>query len=133
MLDVLSTGESEFPAFTICPDYDVAYKSNILSQYDSNPDSMRKIQFPKSIDMSAKDFFELVTYSLEEILDSMTIRVTDKSENNTNYISVSIESNEWKSRTYLLFGRCYTYKMSTKIRELKVRTVTNFSNTKKPS
>ena len=71
-LDILSTSESEFPAFTICPDYIVAYKSKILSQYDSNPNSMRKIQFPKNIDMSAKEFFELVTYSLEEILDSMT-------------------------------------------------------------
>ena len=126
-LDVQCTCRSSFPAFTICPEYNAAYKSDILAQYNSSPQAMRKIQYPKNINMSALEFFEFVTYSVDEIVSKISIRVSKKSKNNITGIDpldwrkifMPINSKGCKTQTYLLFGRCYTFTVPLNIRKLK--------------
>ena len=112
-LDVKSTAETEFPAFTICPQYEEAYKKDILSQYGSDPGKIRDLIFPKNANMSANDFFEMVTYSVNEIVKSVEIKVSNKEKPGKNSgedeVPIIIDDSTWISQTYILFGRCYTY------------------------
>ena len=58
-----------FPAFTICPDYANAYKENILAQYSIHKNDFRNsLKFPSNLQMSAKDFVDLITYNLTELV-----------------------------------------------------------------
>ena len=129
-LEIRSTEKSEFPVFTICPEY-LGYKMDILSKYNSTPNSIRKLKFPKDINMSAWEFFKLSTYNVEEIISKMVIKVSEVYENNTEsfggnishdgyYIYMPIFSKLWKVQTYLNFGRCFSYKIPKSIQRMKV-------------
>ena len=122
-LDVKNTAETEFPAFTICPQYEEAYKRDILSEYGSDPDKIRKLIFPNNVDIPAKDFFELITFSADEIIESMRVKkgVAEKENPDTsNDVLIFANSSQWISQTYILFGRCYTYAMPDEFIKLKV-------------
>ena len=70
-----STTETEFPSFTICPDFDVAYKEDVLEKYKTSKWDMRGLRFPntRSKNLSTLQFFKMVTYNLTEIVTSMSI------------------------------------------------------------
>ena len=123
-LDVRSTAETEFPAFTICPQYEEAYKKDILSQYGSDPGKIRDLIFPKNVNMSANEFFEMVTYSVSEIVKSGKIKVSNKEKPGENpgedTIPMIVDDSTWISQTYILFGRCYTYSVPDEYVKSKV-------------
>ena len=121
-LDVKNTAETEFPAFTICPQYEEAYKRDILAEYGSDPDKIRKLIFPNNVDIPAKDFFELITFSADEIIESMRIKVgvEEKDNPDSNDVLIFANSSLWTSQTYILFGRCYTYAIPDEFIKLKV-------------
>ena len=69
-----STQEVTFPGLTICPDYFNAYKREILSQNGLNvKDIWNSIEFPQNLNGSLADFFEEITYDLEEIVYSVEV------------------------------------------------------------
>ena len=117
-LDVKSSAETEFPAFTICPQYEEAYKKDILSQYGSDSAAIRGLNFPKNVNMSANDFFDMVTYSISEIVKSGEIKVSNKEKPGKKpgegKIPIIVDDSTWISQTYILFGRCYTYAVPDK-------------------
>ena len=123
-LDVKSTAETEFPTFTICPTYEDAYKSEILSKYDSDTWKIRNLVFPSNVNMSAIEFFEMVTYSVDEIVTSMKIKIGDngqvQDDKSKSDIMVYPNATEWINQTYILFGRCYTYTIPDEYIESKV-------------
>ena len=130
-LEIRGTEKSEFPVFTICPEY-LGYNMDFLSKYNSTPNSIRKLNFPKNINMSAMDFFKLSTYDVEEIISQMVIKVSEVYENKTEsfcrnisndgyYIYMPIFTTLWKVQTYLNFGRCFSYKIPQSIQRKKVK------------
>ena len=71
---LFSTQEVTFPAFTICPDYFNSYKREILSRNGLNvKDIWNSITFPQNLNGSLADFFEEVTYDLEEVVYSVEV------------------------------------------------------------
>ena len=78
-----STVDVTFPALTICPHYNVAYKGEILGQYGSNATQMRKGLYPKFLG-SSLEFFKNVTHNFEEIVQEIYIS-TFKSLHGTDF------------------------------------------------
>ena len=64
---------ADFPSMTICPDYGVAYKTEILSKYNVTASDIRKFRFPKLKNMTSLEFFRMVTFELDEVLMDMFI------------------------------------------------------------
>jgi hypothetical protein len=143
-MDVQSTGITEFPAFTVCPNFNVAYKGGLLGTYGLTKAQIRNMQFPSNLKMSSEDFFELVTYDMEELVANVFVSTNSKltgtnktlfSLYNEAYEGKKISSlpesysvrylpltyNNWKNQSYLLLGRCYTYTVPMWMRQLKVR------------
>ena len=126
-----STTKVEFPSLTICPDYDVAYKEDILKEYKISIREIRKLRFPdtKSQNLTSLDFFKLSTHNLTEIVTSMTIKTLKNYPPSTNFTKVTmydvnklgvqndtittmkipLNERHWTSQTYLLFGRCFSF------------------------
>ena len=126
-----STTETEFPSFTICPDFDVAYKEDVLEKYKTSKWDMRGLRFPntRSNNLSTLQFFKMVTYNLTEIVTSMSIETIKKYPASTNFTKLTmydlervglqndsitekqipLDEKKWISETYLLFGRCFSY------------------------
>ena len=74
-LERKSINEVELPAFTVCPQFQGAYKSDILSKYGSDPDTMRELIFPSNVtNMKTIDFFEMVTFTIDEIVEQIIIK-----------------------------------------------------------
>jgi hypothetical protein len=72
-----------FPEITICPHFLQAYKLDKLSQYGLSVDDIRKrIIFPLGLPQneSLVKFFEEVTHSFDEIVDSIIVTTNFKQE-----------------------------------------------------
>ena len=124
-----STSKTEFPSFTICPDYDVAYKKNVLEKYKVSRSDIRKLRFPDTRNLTSYEFFKIATFNLTEIVTSATIKTLRKYPKSTNYTKVEmydvnnlgiqnstittmkvvLDEKQWSSETYLHFGRCFSY------------------------
>ena len=61
---LLSSNEVEFPEFTICTDYDHAYKNN----FDISPTEMRNMNYPKH--NNTAEFYKSMTYEKSEIVQA---------------------------------------------------------------
>ena len=74
-----STGDSTFPALTVCPEYDAAFKGDVLSKYNvSKSNFRRRFTYPKNLTTTLTDFFYDATYSLEEMVEEFYINTNDK-------------------------------------------------------
>ena len=58
---------------TICPDYQVAYKTDVLAKYNVTASDIRKFRFPKLTNLTTLEFFNMVTFELNEVLKDMFI------------------------------------------------------------
>ena len=135
-----SIAEVEFPAITICPNFDIAYKSNILQVYNSSAMDIRNLKFPgtKHENMTSLDFFQKVTHSLTDILSKLSIRLKTKIDNkynlftlydssyhnylknDSNQMYIPISDGHWIIQNYLPFGRCFTFHVPRWLKLLQV-------------
>ena len=75
---------------TICPDYQVAYKTDVLAKYNVTASDIRKFRFPKLTNLTSLEFFRMVTFELNEVLKDMYIEGAYKikgSEVNSFYLT----------------------------------------------
>ena len=128
---------AEFPTFTICPDYDVAYKTEALKTYGATPRDMRNFNYPSKINMTSIQFFESVTHSMSELIRSIEIEAKHKLEGTNfsefffmfgndliqrpKYMKVVPELETLlEFKNYTQFGRCYGFKIPKEITNLRV-------------
>ena len=124
-----SIAEAEFPAITICPNYEIAYKSDILNDYGISANDIRQLNFPKTKDqnLTSLEFFQKVSHSLTDIISKVTIRfkqkinkkyqlytlydpnVYNEVQNGSNVMYVPILDVQWMVQNHLPFGRCFTF------------------------
>lgn len=74
ILHFYSTSKATFPSFTICPEYDSAYKKNLLAKFGLNGEDVRSsLKFPSGLRETETlgSFFHNVTYDLDEIVDKI--------------------------------------------------------------
>ena len=82
-----STAEATFPSITICPDYENAYKRDILAKFRISVDDFRrKLKFPEPSKESESlgSLFLNVTHDLDEIIAKI-IFATGRKVPNTNF------------------------------------------------
>ena len=140
-LIVFSSELAEFPAFTICPDYDVAYKVSVLEKYNTKPNDMREFNYPKSINKSFVHFFEEVTNSKSDLIKNIEIETKRKlsgtnysefiymfgNQNHNNVVLPIYMKTIFQLENFLdtknystIFGRCYTFKVPHEVSLLQV-------------
>ena len=56
----------------MCPDFDEAFKHDILAKYDANANDIRNLKFP-NVDISSVEFYDTITHNLTELLGEMQI------------------------------------------------------------
>ena len=81
---------ADFPSMTICPDYTVAYKTDVLAKYNVTDSDIRKFRFPKLKNLTSLEFYRMVTFELNEVLKDMFIGCAYKikgSEVNSFYLT----------------------------------------------
>lgn len=141
-LENVRTSNAEFPSLTLCPDYGVAYKESILNQYGLSPSDMRNFRFPNVSNMTSFEFYMLVTYDLNEVLEDMFIDATNyvpgtnytrmffSDVENLGHPTESIDDHvmvlnfsypQWKTQYYKTFGRCFTLDIPQWIKDTRVR------------
>ena len=132
-LDILSTKSAHFPQLTICPDYGYAYKEDILQLYNSTAKEIRSFIYPVTENLTSYQFHDLVTYDINEVLDSMEI-VTAQSMKDSTFkvrysfgnVSQKFRKNDWTESRYNTFGRCFSYNTPEFIQKSEVRNFTVF-------
>ena len=75
---------------TICPDYLVAYKTDVLAKYNVTAWDIRKFRFPRLKNLTSLEFYQMVTFELNEVLKDMFIEGAYKikgSQVNSFYLS----------------------------------------------
>ena len=60
-----SSSVAEFPAITICPDYNIGFRTDFLSVYGTTANAVRKLNFPNIINMTFAEFYNLATLDLQ--------------------------------------------------------------------
>ena len=134
-----STSTANFPHITLCPDYQYAYKEDILKLYDSSPSKIRDSLYPKVQNMTSYEFHDFVTFDLEEVLDFMEISVTNplSMKNGSFYkvqylpdpdtsdskFSLGFDHKDWTTQRYKTFGRCYSFKAPKFIQRAKIEDI----------
>ena len=134
-----STSTANFPHITICPDYQYAYKEEILELYNSSPSQIRNSLYPKVQNLTSYEFHDFVTYELEEVLDSMEISVTNPlaMKNGSFYkvqylpdpdtseskFTLGFDPQDWTTQRYKTFGRCYSFKAPKFIQRAKIEDI----------
>ena len=121
-----SIAEAEFPAITICPNYEIAFKSDILKAYGSSAKDIRQLKFPKT-NLTSLEFYQKVSHSLTDIVTKVAIRFKQKInnkyqlytlydpnvytgvQNGSNVMYVPILDVQWMVQNHLPFGRCFTF------------------------
>ena len=121
-----SIAEAEFPAITICPNYEIAFKSDILKAYGSSAKDIRQLKFPKT-NLTSLEFYQKVSHSLTDIVTKVSIRFKQKInnkyqlytlydpnvytgvQNGSNVMYVPILDVQWMVQNHLPFGRCFTF------------------------
>ena len=113
----------EFPAFTVCPEFSNAFKSDVLTKDKLTPSDLRKFNYPKYVD-SAK-YLEEVSYSMSELVKDITVKIQENPSgiSSTEFILFSSNINmlNYSDQFYHLFGRCYTFQIPLWIQKLLVR------------
>ena len=138
-----STAEAEFPALTICPDFDDAYKTQILEDFGVSALDIRRGLFTKMKNKSFTTYvqYQMATHELSEIVDQMKIqlKVPLKGTRQTYVRFVQdlkmyqpskttkfmlLDPKDWIVQNYLVFGRCYTMEMPITFRKHQITYIT---------
>ena len=145
-LDIAETKNAEFPSLTICPDYEVAYKRELLAEFGTNVDNMRDLIFPNltSYNLTTGEFVDLVTFNLSEIVSKLDIRTAYKLDNSSatkvtiaekelfdvleaqgskTVIHVQLDNDHWNEYFYDNFGKCFNYQIPDKYKKLGIQDV----------
>ena len=136
-----SIAEAEFPAITICPNYEIAFKSDILKAYGSSAKDIRQLKFPKT-NLTSLEFYQKVSHSLTDIISKVSIRVKKKInreyqlyslydpnvynevQNGSNVMYVPIYNGQWIVQNWLHVGRCFTFHVPLWLQLMQVFTPT---------
>ena len=112
--------ESEFPVLTICPDFDISYKKDVLEKYNLTPSDVRKFRFPKNISLKPIEFLHEATHDLDTLINSIEFEfhhlLEQDSENEIAYKGV---------RYYNEHGKLN--KNSNILKEIPLKNFTNWS------
>ena len=131
----LSSKTTEFPVFTICPQYEKGYKKTILmDKYNATVKEIRQLKYPNVA--NTRKFFYEVTYNLTEIVKSVRFITTVKSDSlRLNIHHRGIEASDgqnfsheeiFENINWISFGQCFTLK--GKPNKIKMLTVIGIIN-----
>ena len=142
--DIVSANTAEFPAITICPEYDQAFKNVILKQNNLTNKDIRSLKFPKN-GIKSLDFYEMITHNITKLVTELKISMV-KPISGTNFTTVKLRDNmtnenpdrrilmklldekDFIKQNYHTLGKCYTYEMPEMY---KMSTVNNIELTMK--
>ena len=145
-LDIAETKNAEFPSLTVCPDFEVAYKREILTEFGTNVDNMRDLIFPNltTHNLTTGEFVDLATFNLSEIVSKLDIRTSHKLDNTNatkitivekdlfdvleaqgskTVIHVQLDNDHWNEYFYDNFGKCFNYQIPDKYKKLGIQDV----------
>ena len=130
----------ELPVISLCPSYLAAYKSDVLKSFDWNAHLMRTMKIPET-NMTTLEFWQLTTYKLQDMVDSVAI-LTTKRIPNTNAMKIEMftditgkknesefeiffpfSKEDWTSVPTLFYGYCHTFKIPEKFAKLGIYSV----------
>ena len=60
-----SSSVAEFPAITICPDFNIGFRTDFLKAYGTTANEVRKLNVPDLINMTFAEFYNLATLDLQ--------------------------------------------------------------------
>lgn len=60
-----SSSVAEFPAITICPDYNIGFRTDFLNAYGTTANEVRKLNVPDIINITFAEFYNLATLDLK--------------------------------------------------------------------
>ena len=90
----VSSENVRFPAFTICPEYFVAYKRDLLKMSGLDVRDLRtSLTYPSNLNMTPSEFFNRITYNMDDIIFSLEIG-TAKMRGQTNDTVFKFRSDE---------------------------------------
>ena len=135
--ELLRSSVAEFPALTVCPNYDSAYKKDFLNEYGITTKEIRALNFPSTINMTVAEFYEQATHSLQDIVSNVEIKTLRKLENKngtTFYFfygnddsidnssqNIKMAEEYWKDRVnHTHFGQCFTFIPPKWLKDLQV-------------
>ena len=117
-----SSRDTAFPAFTVCPTYQNAYKSEILQQDGLTVSDIRKFNYPQ--DKDPANYLKNVTHSVTDMIQYITFRVKNFARNTTSTTLTFDSDSELirNMRVYLQrnLGLCYTLETPFWIQDLEV-------------
>ena len=95
-----STANAEFPALSICPDYDQAYKSEALKQFGIIANDVRNFRFSKfNGSESTFNQYEKVTFDIDEVIEDFTITMRQPITDTTHVIVFFVNDTEkWRAK-----------------------------------
>ena len=129
----------QFPTATICPDYNIAYKSDILQAYHTTASDLRNNNYPKVLNLSSYELHDLATHELSDLLDELKISTLHSFEQkgskyykvkygfqkqfNKETSSVPLDQNDWKEKRYQTLGRCFSFVPPKVLVDSQIRTL----------
>ena len=123
-LETLPTKDTTFIALTICPAFDVAYKSETLESMGSNRSLIQSGRyFSLNESMKNWDFFDQIVYSKEELIRRVIVNTRDRQN---AAISLGLENSEnatWSNKYNRFYGRCFSLELSKTVTAKGVRSV----------
>ena len=139
-----STSKAQFPALTICPDYEDAFNASLAKKIGVSTTDLRNSRFTKINDTSSTtlEHYERVTHDISEVIDDFTV-LTLKPLAGTTYSRVffvqdpdywsqkvskavqvkKLDETEWTRQNYQVFGRCYTYDAPDDVHRAEITSV----------
>ena len=138
-INMENTGDAEFPALTICPDYFEAFRKEELTKFNITKRDIRTFDFIKfnSTTLDTLEQYHKVTHNLRDIVQKFTISMT-KALKGTKHTKISyihgpisqiegskekfetLDETKWTTQYYQVFGRCFTYQMPDELRESQI-------------
>ena len=115
-----------------------------MEKYDATANDIRNLNFPSSAKMTASEFYDKATFSLQEMVSKTKIRTIHPKEKmsyelvgsettsfdfvygnkSMNYDEgvqiINNAENYWTAVNYLTLGRCFTFRPPDWIKELEV-------------
>ena len=121
-----------------------------MEKYDATANDIRNLNFPSSAKMTAAEFYDKVTFSIQEMVSKTKIRTIHPREkmsyelggskitsfyfvfgNEKMYSDERIQTignaeNYWTSVNYLKLGKCFTFSPPNWVKKLEVVYQTSF-------
>ena len=112
ILSVRPTGDAAFLSFTICPDYDAAYKLEKLESYNIDRRKYQRGTYNHTgPEKNPRELFEEVTYKLEEMIKGVAVSTWD---GRNSSIAIPVDGTldpkmaRWVPKVHILYGYCYS-------------------------